>query len=317
MSGPGVISNATRDDLKQLGEGHERTFVIEAIADAHAFILPDVIKGAVQFACDVNISRHLCQSLEAGRVVFKNDLRVDSHAGLGDLMTGGEIVVEGSFEGCSIGSHMKGGYIWLKGECAANEIGEQMSGGQIHIEGDCRCDGDYGRIGSDLEQGMIHIRGNVTCRRGIRGNPTNPSSLHIGYDMRSGEIRVDGDVESDDGLDVGCHMKQGKIRVQGSVLASRLAVGTDNGHFSVVDIDGHCMTGDIGLGLTGGEVKVGGSTRGSIGHGMEQGSIVVNGDVDHRDVQGQICPIGSGMTGGRIEIWGNAREFNLVLSCVS
>ena len=311
MAQPVTIRSATSNDLEQLSKGLERTFVIESIADSSRFILPDVVKGTVYFDCDVNVY-NLCQGLEAGRVVFRRSVRVDNQlGGLGNLMTGGEIIVEGGFDGQSLGSGMKGGYIWIKGNVAASQIGEQMSGGQIHIEGDCRCDGDYGRIGRLLDTGTIHVHGSVTCRRGIRGNPRNPASLHIGVEMKSGEIKVDGNVEGDDDLWLGRDMKKGKIWIQGSALAPRLDVGSGNCRFSTIQIDGQCATGNIGHLLEGGEIQIGGRTRGSIGLGMKQGTIVIRADVEERDAQGYLSAIGAGMTGGRIEIWGNAREFNL------
>jgi hypothetical protein len=110
------------------------------------------------------------------------------------------------------------------------------------------------------------------------------------YDRNEKNVIIEGDVRS-----VGARMKSGNVRVKGNVTSY---IGADMEGGSIT-IEGN-VEGEIGERMIGGSIVVFGNVAGLIGHRMGGGSITVRGDAGY--------DIGHSMYDGEIRLEGDYRR---------
>jgi len=147
---------------------------------------------------DVSVEGDNTSKIDETKIIIKGN--ADRIKRIGEGMTGGEIIVEGSVD-MHCGSMMHGGKITIKGN-ADSWTGREMAGGEIIIEGNA---GDY--IGSAYRGALSGmIGGKIT----IKGNV----GLYLGEKMEGGDIIVEGDADMLAGLE----MSGGKITIKGDAI---------------------------------------------------------------------------------------------------
>ena len=99
---------------------------------------------------------------------------------------------------------------------------------------------------------------------------------HIGYEMQSGEIRINGDV----GAHLGAGMLGGEIYVTGNA-GDWVAPEMSGGRITITGNAGH-MPGSAyrgsAMGITGGEIIIHGNVKNETGNAMRNGLIVIGGN---------------------------------------
>jgi len=147
---------------------------------------------------DVSVDGDKTAKIDETRIIIKgNAYRIKR---IGEGMTEGEIVVEGSVD-MRCGAMMQGGRITVKGN-ADSWTGQEMAGGEIIIEGDAEdyVGSAYRGALSGMSGGKITIKGNV--------------GLYLGEKMSGGEIIVEGDADMLAGLE----MTGGMITIKGDAI---------------------------------------------------------------------------------------------------
>ncbi len=148
---------------------------------------------------------------------------------------------------------------------------------RLEFEGDLR---GVHWLGVQMRSGEIRVHGNV--------------GRHLGGELRGGEIVVDGDAADW----VGCEMRGGRIHIRGDArnfvgAAYRGSAQGMRGGAIIVDGD---VGSEMGWLMNEGVIAVGGSAGDMIGFNMVGGFILVAGNAGMRP--------GAGMVGGRILLSG-------------
>ncbi|HEY4523788.1 MAG TPA: hypothetical protein VJK04_02860 [Candidatus Paceibacterota bacterium] len=224
--------------------------------------------------------------------------------------------------GISAGYQMTGGKIIFTKNAKVGDLGQEMRGGKLEYQGSLH---DVRRIklGDYMRGGCIEIEGDVQ------------GGLTLGYEMKGGEIIIDGSLIIDTyaAFGLGSPMNGGRIVIKknlevrdknsqygvGSLMTDGEIVieGKAEGNASVgasmyggvIRISRDCIIQHIGDGQHGGKIYIGGNAGVNIGFMMRNGLVDISGSVEQYGYESSgnrvFYWVGNHMEGGTIRIGRN------------